>query len=64
MNKEDNWISVKDRLPNHMNHVLVYMPLEFPSMATNRYYDNLKTWDMIDSKKRITHWQELPSTPK
>ena len=63
-----NWISVKDKLPEHLHWVLGYdSDLKRPVCG---YYDSLnKVWVMEhvtyenNSKNDITHWMPLPDAP-
>ena len=59
------WISVKDRLPEPGEYVLVcdtredwYGLWEFSGVAW--YDDSYKSW----SNDEVTHWQYLPQPPK
>lgn len=73
----DDWISVKDRLPEPRTWVLAY--IEYPSpvfelergirktgnirkMFYDGFYDALGNYKVGDCK--VTHWQPLPEPPK
>lgn len=56
------WISVKDRLPEEEARVLVYLD-------SNRSYTKTDTDRLINSKwvrwdRDVTHWMPLPEPPK
>ena len=56
------WISVKDRLPEEEARVLVYLD-------SNRSYTKTDTDRLINSKwvrwgRDVTHWMPLPDPPK
>ena len=56
------WISVKDRLPEEEARVLVYLD-------SNRNYTKTDTDRLINSKwvrwgRDVTHWMPLPEPPK
>lgn len=57
---EQEWISVKDGLPEQRQEVIVYSggvlkPTVFAYQFWNKHYDS---W------ARITHWMPLPKPPK
>lgn len=69
------WISVKDRLPEIGQEVLVHRPniIFYPQLVTGRLVLNLHTekycWDIDGCDNYlplgdITHWMNLPETPK
>lgn len=71
----NNWISVKDRLPENNNAVLCFTQDAVMAYQVFRYYtDNIddKFWtneignDIIDGPDGlyITHWQPLPGPPE
>lgn len=60
------WISVKDRLPENDTRVLVYLNIEKLDAYTYTIFD---TDRMLDGKwirwnTYITHWMPLPQPPK
>ncbi|EXM37651.1 hypothetical protein RASY3_14665 [Ruminococcus albus SY3] len=61
--KDDDWISVEDRLPNPYEEVLCYL---WDGCYIIGYYIGFR-WildiERIDSRD-ITHWQPLPKPPK
>lgn len=54
------WISVKDRLPEHENEYLVCLDDGF--IATTAWNDG--EWELWVDAGDVTHWQELPKPPK
>lgn len=61
------WISVKDRLPNEVNPmILIYSEDEFGSYI-NKGYLSLNTWYLAGQglivKEKVTHWMPLPDKP-
>lgn len=57
---KEEWISVKDRLPEHYVSVLVFDPKEQIPYAIDFYTG--KYWgNRFDT---VTHWMPLPSPPK
>lgn len=62
------WISVKDRLPNYFEHVLINVPGDKPFITVHEAY--LRKDDMWDAglyrydKEDVTHWMPLPQPPK
>lgn len=76
---ENNWISVKDKLPDHENDVLVFVKYdEQPITAWYRegiWRVGYRVWDYIEVSGdgckesslhhfEVTHWQPLPEPPK
>ena len=65
------WISVKDRMPDHNNEVLVYAPeldIIGPELIGN-YFDDDETWTAYDFHEtnmnaKVTHWMPLPNPPE
>ena len=60
------WISVKDRLPENDTRVLVYLNIKKLDANTYTFFD---TDRMLDGKwirwnSYITHWMPLPQPPK
>lgn len=66
----NNWISIKEKLPERSGYFLVYMPQETEGYNIMQfYYCGNNEWDdnrgMADSKYfGITHWQSLPEPPE
>lgn len=64
MNQND-WISVKDRLPEKQGHYLVIAPLSFPknclAVVAEFYEDNgiFYSEDGDYPMKDVTHWQPI-----
>ena len=62
----DNWISIKDRLPDNEEFYLTYL---FDGNSDTwemqiKWWDKkhgFLPWDLIDD---VTHWQKLPEPPK
>lgn len=55
------WISVKTKLPENMQLVLIYAPLEKELKIRIGCFDS----DInIYNNLQITHWQPLPEPPK
>ena len=73
--KAQQWISVKDRLPEDDTKVLVLTPkgrmrvarVTVPHQRINKRYDPLEAWwwvDGFDRSVNATHWMPLPEPPK
>lgn len=69
----NEWISVKDRLPDEDGEVLIYMPNEdweeliaiVPFSVEHKKFYSYSDEVAIDQElKRITHWMPLPEPPK
>ena len=67
---KDQWISVKDRLPNiECGSFLVWSPTQFPKNSNclvAEYYDDVKGFYSESSEdflEDVTHWQPLPEPP-
>lgn len=64
----DNWISIKDRLPEPNIHVLVYVKefdfyfIAFLNLDKNKWSEGANGKDFEVFK--VTHWQPLPERPK
>lgn len=69
------WISVKDRLPEDLEHVLVFVKKSY--VINSKYlpanhqnvgvFDDGTWWDASIVKLingEVTHWQPLPESPK
>ncbi len=66
---QDKWISVKDRLPENGNGVLVgrfNKRSKFYSIGIDNYMGYGKWWDKDYNEEvwSITHWMPLPEEPK
>ena len=65
----NGWISIKDRLPNHGDYVLVYFDsykhgdIMYSSWYSQEHGFIGNDKIHIDNSK-ITHWQPLPQPPK
>ena len=59
------WISVKERLPDGRNDVLVYAGVLFPYITVG-YYDGLWKFSFNDSEIAggVDYWMPLPEPPK
>lgn len=66
-----NWISVKDKLPNNRNEVIIFCVNG--SVTTGKYVresGDKYVWvtriynSYIDNILNVTHWQPLPKPPK
>ncbi len=56
-----NWISVDDRLPEHLESALCYRPdAGFETRRVQLY----KERSGFDGIYKVTHWQPLPEPPK
>lgn len=69
--RKTEWISVKDRLPDGQEEVLVYMPMYGSTMQVKFLTDvdpERKTWFCAhwttNNFDEITHWMPLPQPPK
>ena len=72
--KEQEWISVKDRLPNCNGCYLVWRPHFYTEkgMPSICYFDGQNTWHdsygvdftRMLSLKDVSHWMPLPEQPK
>lgn len=59
---QNEWISVKDRLPETRKRVLVFIkkPANYTSIDTDRIVDD--RW--VRWGRYVTHWMPLPEPPK
>lgn len=57
------WISVKDRLPNHKGYVLCIFEKSRPFIAAYEIWDK-NQWTCDTQEVRVTHWMPLPESPK
>ena len=65
----DRWISVKDRLPNDRERVIVHTVEG--SVLEMKFDKRRESWGRLDidgmewfGKSFVTHWQPLPEPPK
>lgn len=58
--QEMNWISVKDKLPQNLDDVLIHYADGCIEVGC-RYSDG---WPMERSLGPVTHWMPLPEPPK
>ena len=62
------WISVKDRLPEPFVSVLVHMPGEEPCPTVHEgFISNDGIWQSAMFRREpgeVTHWQPMPQPPK
>jgi hypothetical protein len=65
-NVPSKWISVKDRLPEKCEPVLVCFDFMGGKAvkASDRYGKNGLLWSGIPCGGKVTHWMELPEPPK
>lgn len=61
--KDDDWISVKDRLPSPYEEVLCYLWDGCYIIGCHIGFRWVLDIERIDSRD-ITHWQPLPEPPK
>jgi len=60
---QDKWISVKDRLPEPLEWVLVGHSEDGWVDRADLWADK-RTWNNGEVEVYPTHWQPLPETPK
>lgn len=65
--RPDGWISVRDRLPETMEKVLVYD--DDVGIAVGFFAHHTASWfvfNFLDEGKKptVTHWRELPDPPR
>ena len=60
------WISVKDRLPQNYESRQMYIISNSGFVTFGFYYSNKKTWSdgKYDITSQVTHWMPLPQPPK
>lgn len=64
---KSEWISVKDRLPEPLVYVLVYIPDDVPYTIREGFLSPSGMWhaSLYDrGHSEITHWMPLPKPPK
>lgn len=59
----NNWISVKDKLPEDDEYVLIYHNGS-KAIKISWYSSFNEKWMMDYNNIHITHWQPLPEPPK
>ncbi len=57
---KQEWVSVKERLPEHRQNVLVYIDTPYMKLIKVLFHDN-GIWD--DYNSTVTHWMPLPALP-
>ena len=59
------WISVKDRMPDNDQDVLVYVRLKGrdPVITNSFFMENIHRWSGLH-RLNVTHWMPLPEPPK
>jgi len=64
--KQSEWISVEERLPEHLEKVLVYDEMGNMNTAIFLHYDNGNVdWcTSVRLNRQVTHWMPLPEAPK
>jgi hypothetical protein len=62
--QKDDWISVKDRLPEPGVNCLTYWQIKYPAV-TEKYIDVSEVITKCGTRRTsITHWKPLPDPPK
>ncbi len=66
----NNWISVKEKLPENENTVVVKCENGIVTACFHYRYNNKGTWsgrccciNEIESPYNVTHWMQLPEAP-
>lgn len=63
--KEQDWISVKDRLPERADDYLVYFDDGFITTTSYTADENGEMdWELWAGSGEPTHWMPLPEPPK
>lgn len=62
--KEPEWISVKDRLPEKNSIVLVCMDNGQYKVVLTSYLSSNGEWISYDKNQKVTHWMPFPEPPK
>lgn len=65
----NEWVSVKDRLPEDFADVIVWLGGMLPSKTQVRFWHpKFKTWESAFGnsvpESGVTHWMPLPEPPK
>lgn len=64
---EDGWISCKEKMPEHLIGVLVFIPDE-DFHITSGMFDISGKWVLLDEYREpeceVTHWMPMPKIPK
>ncbi len=64
------WISVKDRLPSHLETILAFTPkgqcvcIFVDSIKMNKHYYFCSQETKMHTLNGVTHWRQLPEQPK
>ena len=63
--EKNQWISVKDRLPEESGEYLVYCPSVNRKVTSIDYYNGwfVRGIGEVKNPDKITHWQPLPTQP-
>jgi hypothetical protein len=63
LQEKDEWISVKDRLPENKDYVSVFIPQYLNTSIA--WCNEIGTWEKLSNHVmgEISHWQPLPSIP-
>lgn len=61
LGKDNGWISVKDRLPENMDWLLVC--INGYQCSWVGYHEDGKWYDEDGGEQEVTHWQPLPPPP-
>ena len=59
-----NWISVKERLPEDEERVLIFADGEIHLMTYNSYWHDFTSIEDCFEETKVTHWMSLPEPPK
>lgn len=63
VNTKEDWIKIKDKLPDKNQRVLVYRSKQYDNKIEISFYSTLSTRWMGDSFYNVTHWMPLPEHP-
>lgn len=62
--KKTEWISVKDRLPEKNNIVLVCTDNGQYKVVLTSHLSSYGEWISYDKNRKVTHWMPFPEPPK
>lgn len=62
--KKPEWISVKDRLPEKNNIVLVCTDNGQYKVVLTSHLSSYGEWISYDKNRKVTHWMPFPELPK
>lgn len=62
--KKNEWISVKDRLPDSNNVVFACIDDGQCKIVRSAYVSSYGEWKWIEGHQTVTHWMPLPELPK